>query len=202
MLVRLAACLVVVGAFIGCNNQDTAGGTLADAASEGATTTSNRQADDKEDVRGWRTGRATLDLEGDHWEFALDLCAVQTVDPDAAANVASLYVQGMSGGSETVKLAVTETVTYETPARIQVISIHFEDPDGTRLRTLEAQRVVDIETGDVDDFHGDATTPLFEVEEGDQFSVSATNAAFWQFDLSGRGEDGVFGTGDLEATCT
>lgn len=41
-----------------------------------------------------------------------------------------------------------------------MIAIHFEDADGTRLRTLEAQRVVDIETGDVDDLHGEETTPL------------------------------------------
>ncbi len=201
MLVRLATCLVVVGALVGCNNQDRAGGTLADVASDDATTTSNRQVDSEETTRRWHAGHATLDLEGNHWDFALDLCAVQTVDPGAATNVASLHVEGLSSGSETVKLAVTETVTYETPARIQVISIRFEDADGTRLRTLEAQRVVDIETGDVDDLHGDATTPLLEVEEGDQLSVSARNAAYWQFDLSGRGEDGLFGTGDLKATC-
>lgn len=196
VLARLAICGAVVGALVGCGGDGGSDGTVA------TTTSVNRVNGEAADARLWHGGRATLELDGDRWEFVLNFCAVQAVAPDADTDTVTLQVAGAtSDAAETVTLAVVETVTNKTPARIQVISVHFEATDGTRLRTLEAQRVVDIETGEVDDLHGDATTPLFDVEQSDQLSVSATEAVFWQFDMSG-GDDRVVGAGDLQATCS
>lgn len=175
----------------------------ADTDQDDVTTTSPAppdDADDADDNHVWSSGSATFELGGERWEFALEMCATQPLDPGTDTH--TLRVDGTAVDDPGTTLQVVETVTDDGLFEIQVASVYFKDPDGNRLHAWEAQRVVDTESGEVDDMHGDGTVPLLEVDEGDDLVVSVTDAAFWQFDMTRGGDDRVVGTGNLDATCT
>lgn len=177
-------------------------GQAAGAADTTTTTTFDPRVDDADSEDGrWSSGSAILRLDGREWIFELDFCATQPVDASPDTNTVTLQIDGVASGEPATTLRVVETATHEPARRIQVVSVSFEHPDGALLRSWEAQRVVDPETGEVDDMHGEGTTPLLVVRAGAELSVTATDATFWQFDMAGAEDEGVVGTGDLEVTC-
>lgn len=193
----LLACAALVVS--GCTGDG--GVDAGDEAATTATTFDPRVDDEASDDRIWSTGDAVLELDGERWRFDLDFCATQPVDPDPATSTVTLQVDGVGADDTAATLQVVETATLEPSRRIQVVSVSFEEPDGRLRRTWEAQRVVDTETGAVEDLHGDGTTPLLTVIVGSDLSVSARAATFWQFDMTGADDERVVGSGDLEVTC-
>lgn len=176
------------------------GGEEADRDAGSTTTAFDPRVEGASDDRIWGTGEAHLVLGEERFDFALDFCALQPVDPEPGATTVTLQVDGTATGDAGTTLRVVETHTHDGPVRIQVVSVRFEDATGSLARTWEAQRVVDLETGEVDDMHGEGTSPLLDVTENGELAVTAAGATFWQFDMTG-GEDRVAGTGTLEAVC-
>lgn len=198
---RAAGLVAVVAVLlVACGGTGEGGDASRDA---GATTSTSLDGgvDDGDGEDVWRGGQATLELDGERREFTLESCVTRPEESDGDAT--TLQIEGAaSGGTEPATLHVVELVAAETAVRIQTISVRFNDAGGRRVRVWEAQRVINVETGEVDDLHGEGTTPLLEVRPGDELVVTATGAAYTQFDMTGGGDDGPAGTGDLSITCT
>lgn len=193
LVVFLAASVSVAA----CGDDDVGGREAADVTS---TTAHDPRVEDAEaGDRRWSDGSATVEVDGQSFEFALDFCATQPVDPAPETTTVTLQVDGTTPDGDPAELRIVETVTSDV--RIQVVTVRFVDGAGDLSHSWEAQRVVDLATGDVDDLHGDGATPLLDVDEGDELVVTAQDAAFWQFGMA-TAEDRPAGSGSVRATCS